>query len=153
MSKKSKTKVVEPVMLTPTFDINKVRNWLAALESDDFKQTQGYLSTRNGQSFCCLGVLCKIDPYIKTRKNEKRNGVVFYRKENKHDAGLDMWSYPDRETLNSVGMVSNIFNRDESTKDALLAQTYADLNDIEGKSFKEIAARLRADYAAKGVIL
>lgn len=44
--------------------------WIDALESDEYKQTQGYLKTDNG--FCCLGVLC--DLYLKEHGKEWSEG-------------------------------------------------------------------------------
>ena len=35
--------------------------WIAALRSGEYEQTTGQL--RNGDSFCCLGVLCNVHAY------------------------------------------------------------------------------------------
>lgn len=40
--------------------------WIAALRSNEYKQTQGYLHTHDG--YCCLGVLC--DLYAKEKNME-----------------------------------------------------------------------------------
>jgi hypothetical protein len=37
-------------------------NWIAALRSGKYKQTAGTL--KKGDSYCCLGVLCEIDPEV-----------------------------------------------------------------------------------------
>ncbi len=42
--------------MTMVSDVKK--EWIAALRSDEFKQTTGQLKTDSG--FCCLGVLCEL---------------------------------------------------------------------------------------------
>jgi len=41
-------------------DVQLKAKWIAALRSGEFKQAQGELHDARNDSYCCLGVLCKV---------------------------------------------------------------------------------------------
>ena len=43
------------------------QKWVAALRSGDYEQARGALG--DGTGYCCLGVLCDIDPSVKIGKD------------------------------------------------------------------------------------
>jgi len=45
---------------------DRIRTWVAALRSGDYRQTQGALSTPDEDSFCCFGVACKVFQFALT---------------------------------------------------------------------------------------
>ena len=99
--------------------------WLKALESGDYKQTEGQLHNPKTNSFCCLGVACKLmGNQLSVTTNKSWNFVAY--------GG-------ERSYLPTVAMIYYGFRKEEG--DFVSA-----MND-RGKSFKEIAARVRKDPA------
>lgn len=92
------------------------QKWIDALRSKKYKQTTGTLQDTEG--FCCLGVLC--DTSEKARKH-------YFKKEI-----LDSWGGSRYDSLDSDFLA--MFGLSEEEQDTL-----TDMNDREGKSFKEIA--------------
>ena len=91
----------------------KRREWIEALRSGKYEQTQNYL--RSGNSFCCLGVLCDI-------------------------SGIDKW---DESFINHIPYGKNtVMPTSDVTKLVNLSDRRARLltlaND-SGKTFNEIA--------------
>jgi len=110
--------------------------WVKALRSDDYKQVQGYLTKREGNtnSFCCLGVLCDI--MQKQTKELKVETMYDHYKYNGHGSNLPVevrkWS---GMTSSDGGFTSNVD----------LEETLMTLNDT-GKTFKEIADLIEKYY-------
>lgn len=90
--------------------------WIKALRSGKYKQTTG--SLRDDKGHCCLGVLCAITPY-------KYN----YTK-------LHKTTLPNK-VINLVGTMDS--NPWVKVKGNPHVTTLANLNDIQHKSFAEIA--------------
>jgi hypothetical protein len=143
-------------------DIELTKKWLADLESGKLKQVEAALVSNNGQSFCCLGVLCKTagkkvrkitkELYTSGKEVEKINLAGFYfGGRGGPKTGTFDTSMPDEETLNKVGL-SNGDGLGIVSANYLRAAEYAEMND-SGKSFADIAKQLREDYAAKGIDL
>jgi hypothetical protein len=101
--------------------------WIKALRSGKYSQATNRL--RCGNSFCCLGVLCDVvDPSLWT---DYRDDPLYY-------------SFKYKDDLSTLG-VPGTLKEDIGLKptDAL---TLANLNDIKGFSFLEIA-----DYIEKNI--
>ena|ERR1700741_5527679 len=107
--------------------------WVAALESGEYKQTTGKL--RQGNSFCCLGVLCNLHaqefPEIaKTQK--KRNsylgefGELPEKVQEWSEMSSDEGDFYDPSTLREYSLIN--------------------MNDKEGKTFEQIAKVIRKYY-------
>ncbi len=97
--------------------------WLAALESDEFKQTQGKLQHADG--FCCLGVACVM---------AERAGIFVYEK----------YGIIYGTSLNDQETVKGWLGLRTGSGHAGPGVCLVNMND-EGKTFKEIAAAIRAD--------
>lgn len=52
--------------------------WVAALRSGEYTQGRQFLHNRKENSYCCLGVLCKIAQNDKVKLNEKSERVTQY---------------------------------------------------------------------------
>lgn len=102
--------------------------WIAALESDEYRQTQGYLKDRGG--FCCLGVLC--DLYSKETDTPWQI-----------EDGLCVMGGSSGVLPTEVMEWSNIPNAwgDHQNKEYVI-QSLTAYND-NGKNFKEIAEIIR----------
>lgn len=131
--------------------------WTEALESGEYKQGEGYLRKRNPdgeETFCCLGVACEVaikdglDLTLDTAEMES---------EDKDDPTFTAYRYNGR-TANLPLEVREYFGMKEySGAPDVFDPPYVDTyglsysiligwNDstIEGKTFPEIAAELRA---------
>jgi hypothetical protein len=97
--------------------------WIAALRSNEYKQTQGYLHTNEG--FCCLGVLC--DLYAKEKNME-------WKIEN--DGNIRSFDGKDQVLPQSVSDWSGVVT--DTTYWKLVV-----MNDEEGKDFSYIAEYIR----------
>jgi hypothetical protein len=96
---------------------NIKKRWVEALRSGNYKQTTGCL--RNGDGFCCLGVLCDIvDP--EGWGNGSSLGIPY-----RHGNFI-----PDAKTLQLVGIESGA-----STEIRHLTE----MNDNSGNTFSDIA--------------
>lgn len=106
------------------------RRWVKALDSGEYKQTEGKL--RDGRdNFCCLGVLCNIHAYDHPEVAA---------------AQLDSWEYLGSDTelpeevMKWAGMQSmtgQIKGRSESL---------IDFNDCHGLTFPQIAKVIRKHW-------
>lgn len=116
-----------------SFDYEAAKNWVHALESGNYKQAKGTLTSGNGQQHCCLGVACRVLGY-KTKKLEDIVGFII----------------PTNVSLRNPRTGS----LDEFTEMKLgirpISSDLADMNDGGGKTFSEIAIYLRKYYAAWG---
>ena len=101
--------------------------WIAALRSGQYKQCRNRL--KDGDGFCCLGVLCDIvDPtqwISDTNPNTVRAVGDYY--------SIDR-DKPPAYILNKYNLDSN------------LVQRLMELNDIERRTFNEIADYLAARF-------
>lgn len=98
--------------------------WILALESGKYRQAQGKLKKEEG--FCCLGVAC--DLMIKkapvSYSWDSASSLVI-------DGERNVFSLPDR-------LIARFKLSEEIVTDVMR------MNDIQEKSFKEIAAYLRS---------
>lgn len=142
------------VKVNKAIDINAVRAWVEALESGNYSQTKETLVSRKGDSFCCLGVQCKLEGF-KTTSYRDFDGSVQQRLFT--IGGSEYDNYPPESVLNKYGL-------SEGGKEGFLtANIYASLNDdgvydhetgrTKRFNFKDIAAKLREDYLTIGVKL
>jgi hypothetical protein len=104
------------------------QQWIAALTSGEYQQTQGKL--KNDNSFCCLGVLC--DLY------SKKTGIPWQQKDGEP---IDSYRfYNETEllplTISNWAGLGDIDNPIVEYGEEQMC--ISDLNDT-GKSFKEIA--------------
>lgn len=102
--------------------------WIKALESGRYKQIKGRLCekvTPNSYGYCCLGVLCKVNP---DRGKFLPMSCAFIPTE----GGLYNEEYaPPVNVSKAVGLTKKTIDK------------CIDMNDGEYKSFKEIATYLR----------
>lgn len=108
-----------------------IQLWIKALRSGDYKQTRGTLKDNKG--FCCLGVLCDLaakDGGSKWVKAYLNSSVKEYDGEPET---------PPKYMMDYLGI----------SEDYVAA--IIDLNDIEERSFKDIARKLEKDLM-NGVI-
>jgi hypothetical protein len=113
--------------------------WIAALESGEYKQGRGVL--RDGDAFCCLGVLCDL--------HRKETGGGEWLSKNEFDC-LQLAIIPSSATTYVSSVPSNslwpvqswagLKSRDPSVAGSSLSY----LND-NGSSFKEIAEIIRRE--------
>ena len=102
--------------------------WLAALRSGEYKQGKNQLI--DGDNYCCLGVLCDIHS-----KTVKKKGVRF--KDNMYFDGIYYNTTELSERVQKwagINSESGTFKYKNGKQSNLIW-----LNDIKGKSFKEIA--------------
>lgn len=115
-----------------------MQKWVKALRSGKYKQGTGYLKQRSPgkkTQYCCLGVLCEIlgaewqpDPLHATRK--------VYSLDDRGDPTNSNLPFSIKE---AAGMCSpNGWLPDD--------RNLIDMNDIGGKSFKEIADIIEKEY-------
>lgn len=91
--------------------------WVAALRGGDYKQGVNFL--RNGDNFCCLGVLCDIiDPTGWAEHNET---IYRWEKDN-------VWSTKCIHDLKEIKLFP--YSKQINLQN---------MNDIDGKNFSEIA--------------
>jgi hypothetical protein len=88
--------------------------WIAALRSGEY--AQGRYALRDGDHFCCLGVLCDVV------------GVSWTQHESQFQAKY--------KNVTMLGLLANRFKIDIGLPDD---GVFMDLNDIHQKSFDEIA--------------
>jgi len=96
--------------------------WLEALRSGKYQQGKNFL--REGDRYCCLGVLCELDGAKWTKPDSYRNGVY------RSDHGEV--HCPDDRRLVDLGLDREIAGRAAGRNDS-------------GKSFSEIADWLEAN--------
>lgn len=105
--------------------------WLEALRSGDYEQTDNYLH-RPGDGFCCLGVLCDL--------HMKATDGASWEQEAETSSGM---TYPSEEGNHTTVMPEEVVKwaglPDENPYiDGIKSYTLAYLND-DGKTFNEIA--------------
>jgi hypothetical protein len=99
--------------------------WIHALESRKFGQERNRLKSKTARnSFCCLGVLCKLHPEI-----GKFDGVTFY-------VTADKDTNP--ENYEPPAVVKATVKLSEASENTVIR-----MNDDEGATFKDIANHLR----------
>lgn len=111
------------------------KNWIKALRSGEYKQTEGFLcSVNNGiESFCCLGVLCDLegDGYWEITQNKDLfEEAVFFGYDYRYDYRTKNHNSYDEFPPNSLMKKVGLKRAD--------AETLAKMND-HGDSFKVIA--------------
>lgn len=104
------------------------RKWAAALSSGEYKQGKGRL--RKGDKFCCLGVLCNLhaQEYPEIAATQKHKSVYLGEK-----------GVLPEEVRDWAGM-----NSDDGY--ITYGNDLVGMNDLEGKSFAEIAKVIRKEY-------
>lgn len=101
-------------------DTDVKKKWIAALRSGDYKQGKHYLEnnfTANGSRFCCLGVLCKVLG-LRTMRDTTDGEPV-------------LESSPEPEQLKGIVPMGE-------------CRQLAMMNDLESKSFNQIADNIEA---------
>lgn len=163
---------LEKPRLTPNKEV--ITEWVEALESGDYKQTEGYLQlepgndTGNESGYCCLGVLCElaanhgvIDPPV------IHNGRVIYdakEDEDEVEESSMRWfgsdQMPPMEVMRWAGFTGQNpivgatvkhwgeFDYDAPSEPSFERHELTELNDTFKLSFPEIAAAIRAQYLA-----
>lgn len=117
-----------------------IREWVEALESDEYSQTTGQLTRidKDGKkSHCCLGILCEIASQRGICQTSEGNEFVSY----DDQVGVLPFSVSHWVGLDESPVAEGIRN-DENPA---ITVTYAHLND-NGWGFHRIAAKLRKDY-------
>lgn len=136
-----------------------IKRWIDALRSGDYNQGQGQLHLEEDEygdkapeSYCCLGVLCKVkgvDPddrierVVDGVRVEVTDGSMIHAGLLNEWTGLEVDSYP----FVSEGRATITGNSDDGSLTSHLAM----IND-DGKSFKQIANTIerRADAISPG---
>jgi hypothetical protein len=122
-----------------------VKQWIEALRSGNYQQTQYKLRERglNSDSYCCLGVLCEIAKPLLSL--EEGNSLEKY---------LNVGGYPPEEVLKLLGQNFDI--EDDNYKcisvqieDKGFIAVHS-LNDAYNKSFAEIADLLEQTHLKDG---
>lgn len=90
--------------------------WIDALRSGDYKQGKTHL--HSDSKFCCLGVLCEINPAVATKTMSL----------------LDFYARYDGDSAQLTSNLREEFDISETDMDRLMTK-----NDSDGKSFSEIA--------------
>ena len=100
-------------------------SWVVALRNGAYTQTKETIYNPNNKSFCCLGVLGKCAGY-----NETSKGVGLLN-------GQASWTY---DKINHIlgKMFPRALHKDASVF-GHIADAFVDANDMEGKTFPEIA--------------
>jgi hypothetical protein len=141
-----------------TTNTQVIKDWVTALESGEYEQTQGvlrYTRRDGGYEFCCLGVLCDLavkagvigEPTELGRYGDEGYGSVGELPAEVRDwAGLDS-SDPtvDTEEFDILTDRYDVDN-DEWTYGKVDASSLAGLNDNHGQTFAQIAQILRKNY-------
>ncbi len=109
-------------------DIKQLKNWIAALDSGEYKQSAYRLQSESG--YCCLGVACKV--LIPDDKIIKCNGLISGTTPHHHYLYSPKW-------LNEI-------NKDFANK---TGGYLTDLNDSMEYTFPEIATLLELVYIHK----
>ena len=102
------------------------KKWIKALRSGQYDQTTGSLVDPEGKSFCCLGVLCNIQP-----------GVVWGSRSASIEEFDDPIAFDGNKKIGEFGCLTKTFKKKiglkEETENKLIS-----MND-EGASFDAIA--------------
>ncbi len=108
----------------------KRQEWLAALRSGKYQQTEGILHSAETGGFCCLGVACDISGIGKWNEDSNFVGELFI-----------AYSLPPDEIRTLFGLWA----------DGLVSEA-VDKNDEQRKSFPEIADWLEEQFAKDEVL-
>lgn len=93
------------------------KEWIAALKSGKFEQGMGELYNKEQNSYCCLGVACRVAGL----KKSEINGVGTI-----------------EEQFRGMGVPKMLISLDNG-KNGKLIDKLVTMNDDKGKSFKQIA--------------
>lgn len=97
-----------------------VKAWVEALRSGKYKQGRGTLYVPTTKQYCCLGVLCRVTNRRFT-----------------HDRGFSFGDGDYETNITPRTWFSDVTGlRDDVVDDCV------EMNDADGKSFKQIAARI-----------
>ena len=91
--------------------------WVEALRSGKYMQTQGTL--RNGEGFCCLGVLCDI----------VKNDLNIEWEYEKFENGADLWSFDHEDGIIPGSVFRYVVATGQKTAAIELADPLATRND------------------------
>lgn len=111
--------------------IERVKKWVAALESGEYKQGQFYLHDAENQTYCCLGVACDLSGLGEW---DDKTDYKSY--------GLNVWDWSDVALPFPVMKYYGLTHKQEAE--------LISLND-NGSSFKEIAKVIREAYGLEPV--
>lgn len=98
------------------------QQWIAALRSGKYKQTQGAL--RKNNKFCCLGVLCDLSGLYEWRQHNKEGQIISF----SYDGVIGVLPH-------AIADWADLEQRDPQTEGGVLSG----LND-QGYTFKKIAS-------------
>lgn len=105
--------------------------WLQALESDKYNQSTGQLYNYNG--YCCLGLACVVAEAFNIHVERSESGVILGG--NLHS---QLSVFHELQLLDHEGRAKDMYIEGRPA-------TLVYLNDTARKSFKEIAAIIRAN--------
>ncbi len=97
------------------------QQWVEALRSGEYQQ--GKSALRQGNAYCCLGVLCEV-------MQLDRRGPLF-------GGGPDVYVYIYGGVSHSTGLVPELREKVRILQDQMVE--LMDMNDCRGKTFPEIA--------------
>lgn len=117
--------------MTVTPNRELIQKWVTALRSGEYKQGRGHL--RDGDEYCCLGVLCDISGAGKWRND----ATVFV-----HFDGEEASTMPPPSIRRLVGIGASW---QVTTKEGR-REPLSYLNDDTGLSFGEIADLVEAEW-------
>jgi hypothetical protein len=111
---------------------NVMKKWVAALRSGKYKQGKNHLN--KNEQYCCLGVLCEV---LGESKSKGGFGYIFY--------GSGPESSPKLLPLSALK--SSGLRTDNGTINFTKGRlSLTLLNDIRGRSFKQIAAYIERNW-------
>ena len=120
--------------------------WARALESGEYKQAQG--SLREGDSFCCLGVLCNLhaQAHPEIAMNEHLPNMYM-----DHDMDLPSevvhWAGMYTEEGKFNVQLNRVYGETIKDQHGDPVHSLVDMNDTLGYDFKKIAKAIRKHYA------
>jgi hypothetical protein len=112
----------------------RVKDWIKALRSGDYKQTKGMLCSKD-MSYCCLGVCSEIQGVTKELDNSR---FVFHYPEGDESSGMS-----DSDWMYETYGFRNTHKFAESSLAPGVSQSLHHLNDI-GATFAQIADVIEA---------
>lgn len=115
-----------------------VKNWIAALRSGKYSQTEGYLKTDGG--YCCLGVACEaalhMSPVPTKKEISEFSSVKMYYE---FDGHYDLIPAFAQEALGLNDNEGSFFVRTDDPEYFDEPSSLVEHNDNKGSTFEEIA--------------
>src|SRR4051812_19674656 len=88
------------------------KQWVAALRSGEFKQ--GKAALRNGDTFCCLGVLCELHRRANGGEWERNEEDDFLYHDNRSFLPEDVWEWAGLVDNNPVVARTSLTGRNDN---------------------------------------